>query len=157
MAVSTAQIRRWSVLATALLLVCLALAACGGDDDDGGSASGGGATAAQTTEGGGAEDGGAGGATTLGLTAEESGGLSFSRSDLTARAGSVTVTLDNPSGNSMPHAVEIEGNGVEEESETIDAGARTSVTVDLRPGRYVFYCPVGQHRQAGMEGTLTVS
>ena len=156
MAVSILQVRRWSAALAALLLVSLTLAACGGDDDDGTATSGGGATAAQTTDGGGGGDAG-GASTTLAVAAAESGGLSFDRSELTARAGSVTVTLDNPSGNQMPHAVEIEGNGVEEETETIDPGARASVTVDLRPGRYVFYCPVGQHRQAGMEGTLTVS
>lgn len=152
MATSLSQLRRWSALAVALLLVSAALAACGGGDDDE-SATTGAAAPAQTTE----ETGGGGGGTTLAETAQESGGLSFSRSALTARSGSVTVTLDNPSANQLPHAIEIEGNGVEEETETIDPGARASVTVDLRPGRYEFYCPVGDHRQAGMRGTLTVS
>ncbi len=55
----------------------------------------------------------------------------------------------------MPHAFEVEGNGVEEETETITAG-EASVTVDLEAGEYTYYCPVGQHRQAGMEGKLTV-
>ncbi|HEU4703058.1 MAG TPA: hypothetical protein VFS37_11310, partial [Conexibacter sp.] len=108
----TSHARRWSTLLAALALVSLTLAACGGGDDDGASSSAGGATAAQTTEG----DGTAGGGATLAETAVESGGLSFSRSDLTASAGSVTLTLDNPSGNQLPHAIEIEGNGVEEET-----------------------------------------
>jgi plastocyanin len=150
-------IRRWTALACALALAAGTLAACGGDDDDNGSsASGGGDTAAQTT-GGGATSGSGGGETTLTEVAVESGGLAFDRPDATARAGSVTMTLDNPSGNGLPHAIEIEGNGIEEETDTIDPGARASVTVDLRPGRYVFYCPVGDHRAQGMEGTLTVS
>ena len=150
------KIPRWSALVAALALVAvtLALAACGGGDDDNAATSGG-ATATQTTESGGGETAG-GASATLVETAQESGGLSFSRSDLTARAGSVTVTLDNPSENSLPHAIEIEGNGVEEETETIQPGGRASVTVDLRAGRYEFYCPVGNHRQQGMEGTLTV-
>lgn len=144
---------RWTALACAAALAAGTLAACGDDDEDDGSASGGGDTAAQTT-GGGATAGGA--TTRLTSIAEERDGLRFDRSELSARAGSVTITLDNPSGNQLPHAFEVEGNGVEEETATIEPGARASVTVDLRAGRYVFYCPVGDHRAAGMEGTLTV-
>jgi uncharacterized cupredoxin-like copper-binding protein len=28
--------------------------------------------------------------------------------------------------------------------------------MNLEPGEYKFYCPVGNHEQAGMVGTLTV-
>jgi plastocyanin len=65
----------------------------------------------------------------------------------------VTIKLVNES--DIPHAVEVEGNGVEEESETI-TGSETELTVDLEAGEYTFYCPVGDHREQGMEGTLTV-
>ncbi|HMJ03782.1 MAG TPA: plastocyanin/azurin family copper-binding protein [Conexibacter sp.] len=150
--------RRWTALACALALAAGTLAACGDDDEDNGGASGG-DTTAQTTpseDTGGAAESAGGGVTRLTSIAEESDGLRFNRSALAARAGRVTVTLDNPSGNQLPHAFEIEGNGVEEETATIEPGARASVTVDLRPGRYTFYCPVGDHRAAGMEGTLTV-
>ncbi len=146
---------RWTAVACALALAAGTLAACGDDDEDnGGGSAGGGDTAAQTAPSETTPAGG--GVTTLTSIAEESDGLRFDRSELTARAGSVTVTLDNPSGNQLPHAFEIEGGGVEEETATIEPGGRASVTVDLRPGRYTFYCPVGDHRAAGMEGTLTV-
>ena len=65
----------------------------------------------------------------------------------------MTFTYDNPS--QVPHAFEVEGNGVEEATETITE-SDASVTVDLEPGSYTYYCPVGQHRAAGMEGQLTV-
>ena len=35
-------------------------------------------------------------------------------------------------------------------------GAKPQVSADLEAGEYTFYCPVGNHRGAGMEGTLTV-
>jgi plastocyanin len=62
--------------------------------------------------------------------------------------------MDNPS--DIPHAVEIEGNGVEEEGKTVTKGGKSVATADLKPGTYDFYCPVGNHRAAGMEGKLTV-
>jgi uncharacterized cupredoxin-like copper-binding protein len=49
----------------------------------------------------------------------------------------------------------VEGNGVEEETETI-TDSSAELTVDLEAGSYKFYCPVGNHEQAGMVGTLTV-
>ena len=69
-----------------------------------------------------------------------------------APAGNVTLKLVNES--DMPHAIEVEGNGVEEETETI-TGGEAEVTVDLKAGEYKYYCPVGDHRET-MKGTLTV-
>jgi plastocyanin len=65
----------------------------------------------------------------------------------------VTFTYNNPS--QVPHAFEVEGNGVEEETDTITQ-SDASVTVDLKPGTYEYYCPVDGHKAAGMKGTLTV-
>ena len=62
----------------------------------------------------------------------------------------------NPDGNQAPHAVAIEGNGVSESGEVVSRGGTSTVTADLEPGKYAFYCPVGDHREEGMEGTLTV-
>jgi hypothetical protein len=39
----------------------------------------------------------------------------------------------------------------------VDGGANFTGTVNLAPGRYDVWCPVGQHRERGMVGTLTVA
>ena len=96
-------------------------------------------------------------AKTLKLKAAASGALRFNKSTLRAPAGTVTIRLRNPSASGKPHAVEVEGHGVEDESATIGPGKRTSLTVRLKKGRYEFYCPVDGHKAAGMEGTLIVS
>jgi plastocyanin len=90
----------------------------------------------------------------LRLSADPGGELSFDRPSLEARAGPVTLVMDNPS--SVPHNVSIEGRGVDEEGETVGQGGRSTVRAELRPGEYDFYCSVPGHREGGMEGTLTV-
>jgi uncharacterized cupredoxin-like copper-binding protein len=146
-------------MATAVAVVGLAFAACGDDDDNGGSNAPGGSGrygSANTTE---QEEtqAQAGGGTTLRLSADPGGALKFDKSSLTANAGEVTIALTNPASATAPHAVEIEGQGVEEESDTIQPGESANVTAQLEPGTYEFYCPVGNHKDAGMEGTLTVN
>jgi plastocyanin len=143
------------VLAAILASLVLIAAGCGADDDDNG---GGGASDSSGAEGTGADTGeatggGGGGATKLKLTADPGGGLTFDKTELTAKPGKVTITMDNPS--DVPHAVEVEGNGVEEETKTLTNGT-ADVTVNLKAGKYEFYCPVDGHKEAGMKGTLTV-
>jgi plastocyanin len=139
------------ILALLLSAGVLLAAGCGDDEDEGGG--GGAATTPEATEDSSTGGGGGGAGEGLTLTADPGGQISWEPGSLSAPAGSVTIKLVNES--SVPHAVEVEGNGVEEESETI-TGSETELTVDLEAGEYVFYCPVGQHRQNGMEGTLTV-
>ena len=134
------------ILALLLSAGALLVAGCGDDEDEGG----GGASTPEATE---EAAGGGGGGEALTLTADPGGEISWEPGELSAAAGSVTIKLVNES--DVPHAVEVEGNGVEQESETITAG-ETELTVDLEAGEYTFYCPVGQHQQNGMEGTLTV-
>ena len=66
----------------------------------------------------------------------------------------VTITMDNPS--PIPHAIAVEGNGVDKDGQTVTKGGKSTITVTLKPGKYTFYCPVDGHRAAGMKGTLTV-
>jgi plastocyanin len=141
------------ILSLTALLCSLAIVAAGCGSDDNSSSSDSGANTSTTKESS-SGGGGGGAAQTLKLSADPGGALKFDKSSLTAKAGKVTIDLDNPS--SLPHAVEIEGNGVEEESDTIGKGETTKVTATVKPGEYEYYCPVDGHKAAGMEGTLTV-
>jgi uncharacterized cupredoxin-like copper-binding protein len=56
----------------------------------------------------------------------------------------------------VSHDVSIEGAGIDEHGEVVGKGGTSRVSVDLKPGTYTFYCSVPGHREAGMQGTLTV-
>ena len=71
------------------------------------------------------------------------------------QAGTVTFSVTN--NGTIDHALEVDGQGVEEETETIKPGESAELTVDLsKDGSYEIYCPVDGHRDSGMEGSLTV-
>jgi plastocyanin len=92
--------------------------------------------------------------TTVALTADPSGQLAFDRKALSAKSGKVTIALTNASTTAHDVAIEKDGKKVGE-SETITK-SKTDVTLSLAPGEYTFYCAVDAHRQAGMQGKLTV-
>jgi plastocyanin len=137
-------------IAVLVAALALALAGCGGSSNKnaGSNTSGATATPASNSGSSGSSSSGA-----LALSAPADGSLKFDKTTLTAKAGKVTIDFDNPS--SVQHGVEIEGNGVEEKSEIVTS-SKTSVSADLKPGKYEYYCPVPGHKEAGMEGTLTV-
>jgi plastocyanin len=55
------------------------------------------------------------------------------------------------------HALEVEGHGVEAETGEIQPGETAELTVELtEAGEYELYCPVGGHRDQGMDGSVTV-
>jgi len=136
----------------ALIVGAAVIAGCGGDDNKESAATPTATQAPADDSGGSSSSSGAG--ATVKFSAPADGSLKFDQKDATAKAGKVTVDFANPS--STPHAVEIEGNGVEEETETVTSGDAPPITVDLKPGTYEFYCPVPGHKEAGMKGTLTV-
>ena len=142
----------------ALALAAFALVACGDDDDsDTTTASDNGA--ATTTESGGGEKAGggggaSGGATALEFEADPSGALAYTTTEASTKAGNVTVEFNNPQ--AVPHDVAIEASSGKTVGQTeIVTDGSGSTTVDLKPGKYTFYCSVPGHREAGMEGTLT--
>jgi plastocyanin len=97
----------------------------------------------------------AGKASKVQLAADPSGQLAYDAKKLTAKAGAVSIVMANMS--PVEHNVTIaQGSKVLGATPTFVQGSKT-VTLNLKPGTYTFYCSVPGHRQAGMEGTLTVS
>ena len=145
-----------ATLIALLAATALIAAGCGGSDNSSSdnSSSNSSGTQGNTTDSTSTPAGGGGAASTLKLTADPGGALKFDTTTLSAKAGKVTVVMDNQS--QTPHAVEVEGGGVEKKTQTVTGGS-AKVTVDLKPGKYEFYCPVDGHKAAGMKGTLTVS
>ena len=91
----------------------------------------------------------------LKLAANPAGQLSYDTKQLSAKAGTVTITMANMS--PLEHNVTIaSGSTVLGATPTFLGGTRT-LTVTLKAGTYTFYCSVPGHRAAGMEGTLAVS
>ena len=74
----------------------------------------------------------------------------------TVAAGAVSFTATNSG--SIPHALEVEGPGLEQQTALIQPGARATLTLTLKPGTYEVYCPVGMdsHKKLGMETHLKV-
>ncbi len=94
-------------------------------------------------------------ATSLKLAANPTGLLAYNTKQLSAKAGTVSITMTNMS--PLEHNVTVaEGSKVLGATPTFKGGSMT-LTLKLKPGKYVFYCSVPGHRQAGMEGTLNVS
>jgi plastocyanin len=123
--------------------------ATGGAEAPAGGATAGGAPASGTTTAG-----GGGGGQTLKLTSPSSGQPAFDTKKLDAKAGQVTMDFDNPS--AVQHDVAIAQGSKELAKSDLVSGGSTSVSATLKPGTYMYYCTVPGHREAGMEGTLTV-
>jgi plastocyanin len=71
-------------------------------------------------------------------------------------AGTQTFSVTN--NGTMGHNFQVEGQGIEEKFETdLTAGETQTLQLNLEPGTYEVYCPVGNHREQGMETQLTVT
>jgi uncharacterized cupredoxin-like copper-binding protein len=142
--------RRASALACTAVVAAFGLAACGGGGDDN-SDSTAAATPPATTAGGG---GAGGGGSTVDISTPSGSDLAFQK-DVSAKSGTVTIDFDNKQ--PIPHDVKVEDSSGQELGGTeLTSSGTTTGTVDLQPGTYTFFCDVPGHREAGMEGTLTV-
>jgi plastocyanin len=92
---------------------------------------------------------------TLSLAANSEGQLKYNTTSLSAKAGKVSIDFTNTA--PLGHNVTIASSSgaVVGATPTFQGGSKT-VSLNLKPGTYKFYCSVPGHRMAGMEGTLTV-
>jgi plastocyanin len=149
--------RIWA-LALSVATLAIGLAACGGSSSSSSSSSSSAAPASSSsTSTPAASGGGAGKGSSISEAADPSGQLKFTKSSLTAKAGKVKIDFTNMS--SLPHNMTIQQgtNGATVGATPTFAGSSKTLTVTLKPGKYTFFCSVPGHRQAGMQGTLTVS
>jgi plastocyanin len=148
--------RTFPPLARGLAVLALglgALTACGGDSGSG-SASGA-TTESEQSSSSAASSSSAGGGAAQTLTATETNfAIALDNTDLTA--GTYDITVEN--NGSATHNLTVEENGTTEAaSDSIGPGEKTTLTVDLDAGEYVFYCAIGNHRAMGMEMTVQVT
>ncbi|MFN2471447.1 MAG: cupredoxin domain-containing protein [Gaiellaceae bacterium] len=123
--------RAAAVLAAALL----ALAGCGGNDDEGDSGEPRGSSIKT---------------------------IQISETDFKLDPSTVNVdepgvyTLHVVNDGDATHALEAEGEGLETETAELGPGESADLKVELKDGEYELYCPVGDHKDRGMTGSVTV-
>jgi plastocyanin len=128
----------------AVVLILVGVVGCGAG---GGSAGGGGAEDAQAPSG-----------------AKESVLKTIRVKEVEFALKPAEITLEKPgtylfkavnSGGTV-HALEVEGQGIEEETEEIQPSQSAELKVKLEAGTYELYCPVDAHKEEGMEGKVIV-
>jgi plastocyanin len=90
----------------------------------------------------------------LDIPADPGGALAYEFGSATATPGKLTIESKNDA--SIPHDISLEGGGIDEQGDEVQGGGVSTISVDLKPGEYTFYCSVPGHREGGMEGKLTV-
>jgi plastocyanin len=149
-----------SAFALTIAVLALGLTACGGSSSSSPTTSSAASapaktSAAATTSATSTAAANAGGAQAI--AADPSGALKYTKASLTAKAGKVTIAFTNnaPLGHNLTIQQGTAGK-VLGATPTFMGGTKT-LSVDLQPGTYTFYCSVPGHRMAGMVGTLTVT
>lgn len=90
----------------------------------------------------------------LKVAAPADGALDFETDSLSTKAGKVKLEFDNPA--QVEHNVTLELDGKRVAATETVTESKSSLESTLKAGSYTFYCSVGNHREAGMEGKLTV-
>jgi uncharacterized cupredoxin-like copper-binding protein len=133
----SAVLRRGGAVLAAVVMT-VGLAACGGGGD-GGSSQGYVQPKGASTE-------------TISIDAQN---FSVTPDKITAKPGIATIELTAKNG--IHDLVFDNGAYSGFRLEADSGGGSQKLKIDLKPGKYTFYCTYPGHRQAGMEGTLTVS
>jgi uncharacterized cupredoxin-like copper-binding protein len=142
------QPRFMAVIAVSVAVLAMIAAGCGSSSNSSTSSTGASATQPSGLASGGGQP--------VSLSADPNGALKFTQTSLTAKAGKVTVQMTNPSSSGVEHGIAVEGNGVDQDGPIVQPGGTSTLSVNLKPGKYDFYCPFDSHKQQGMTGTLTV-
>ncbi|HSS56868.1 MAG TPA: plastocyanin/azurin family copper-binding protein [Solirubrobacteraceae bacterium] len=87
----------------------------------------------------------------LQIDADPTGQLAFVTDVATGTPGQITVKMQNKAG--TPHDIVIDGKG---KGQIVQNGGVSQFQANFAAGSYTFYCSVPGHRQAGMQGKLTV-
>jgi uncharacterized cupredoxin-like copper-binding protein len=138
--------RRFAALFAIGAAVAVPIVGCGGSSDDNSTSN---AATPASTSGGGSSAG-----SNVDLTATD---FKFDPSDPNVKAGNVSFNLKNDG--QVTHSLEIEdvtpGHDQELEGD-VSPGSSGTLSVNLKPGKYEFYCPIANHKEMGMEGEITV-
>ena len=137
-------LRRRSLLVVILAGTVLAGTGCGGDDEGSAATTLGPATSAAT--------GGAAATGTVINVDERDFTIELSTMELTPG----TYTFVTTNNGQTTHALEIEGQGLEEETDNLAPGDSAEFTVTLEAGEYELYCPVDGHKDMGMKLDITI-
>jgi uncharacterized cupredoxin-like copper-binding protein len=150
-------------LTLAVAALTLGVSACGGSSKSSSTSSAAAtstasasATTTASTSAAGSSSASAGASTTLTDSADPSGTLKFTKSALTAKAGTVTIDFTNSSPLAHNFTVQQGTSGPVVGATPTFMGGTKTLTLKLKAGTYTFYCSVPGHRAAGMQGTLTV-
>jgi uncharacterized cupredoxin-like copper-binding protein len=129
--------RRAAACIASVLLAAVVLVACGGGGDSGGDSK------AYVEPKGAATE-------TISI---EAGNFYFKPDTISAKPGIAKIALTAQNG---IHDFVFDGAYPGFQLEADGGGGTQSKKIDLKPGKYTFYCSIAGHRAAGMEGTLTV-
>lgn len=90
----------------------------------------------------------------LTIDADPSGALAFTAVNALAPPGKLQLDMENKA--SIQHNIAVRGAGVDQKGPIVGQGGVSKLNVDLKPGKYTFFCSVPGHEDGGMKGTLTV-